>query len=289
MMESPHPFTCAGEDLIAIYHSPNSDGLCAGLGVVMVAGGAQYRVGSHRLYVQLARGLSAAGCAVMRFDSRGLGDSSGEWRGFEHIASDIADACRQLMKINRELRGVVLWGLCDGATAALLSADLVPALSGMILVNPWLENQQAQARTMLRHYYRRRLLSADLWRKVLTGAFSPAASWRSFMTFWRQRKRQDNQQASDTASRLIRAMTTWSSRLSIVIAEKDLTAQAYLDWFSSKNQSNRELSSIRIDTVVNADHTFSYRDKREQLLQISLQALARLDRAAQASESRDFD
>ncbi len=50
---------------------------CARLGVLIVVGGPQYRVGSHRQFVLLARALAARGFAAMRFDCTGMGDSDG--------------------------------------------------------------------------------------------------------------------------------------------------------------------------------------------------------------------
>ena len=54
-----------------------------------MVGGPQYRVGSHRQFALLARRLAAAGTACMRFDYRGMGDSTGDSRTFEHIEHDL--------------------------------------------------------------------------------------------------------------------------------------------------------------------------------------------------------
>ena len=54
-------------------------------GVLVIVGGPQYRVGSHRQYVQLSRHLAEQGIASMRFDVRGMGDSPGVQRSFEEI------------------------------------------------------------------------------------------------------------------------------------------------------------------------------------------------------------
>ena len=58
-------FACGDERLVGILHE--ATGECA-TGVLIVVGGPQYRVGSHRQFVLLARDLAAAGFAVMRFD-----------------------------------------------------------------------------------------------------------------------------------------------------------------------------------------------------------------------------
>ncbi len=73
-------FTCADEYLFGILACPERP---SDTGVVIVVGGPQTRVGSHRQFVLLSRALAAAGYPVLRFDVRGMGDSSGEQRDFE--------------------------------------------------------------------------------------------------------------------------------------------------------------------------------------------------------------
>jgi len=55
-----------------------ADAAAADTGVLIVVGGPQYRVGSHRQFVMLARFLADHGVPCMRFDYRGMGDVSGE-------------------------------------------------------------------------------------------------------------------------------------------------------------------------------------------------------------------
>ena len=63
------PITCEGHELAAVLAVPEQ---ARSLGVVIVVGGPQYRVGSHRQFVLLARQLAAAGIATLRFDCRGM-------------------------------------------------------------------------------------------------------------------------------------------------------------------------------------------------------------------------
>ncbi|MGZ8998931.1 MAG: hydrolase 1, exosortase A system-associated, partial [Allosphingosinicella sp.] len=53
-------------------------------GLLLVTGGTQTRIGSHRVFERLAIALAAAGYPCFRYDRRGVGDSEGidpGWRG----------------------------------------------------------------------------------------------------------------------------------------------------------------------------------------------------------------
>ena len=85
-MTAPHftetvlAFPCEGERLLGVVSAPEDALVTGDLGVVIVVGGPQVRAGSHRQFVQLARHLAAQGLPTLRFDVRGMGDSSGPQR-----------------------------------------------------------------------------------------------------------------------------------------------------------------------------------------------------------------
>ena len=175
MIEQALVFSCAGEHLMAVLTPAQSgapaSAALADLGVVIIVGGPQYRAGSHRQYVQLARSLALQGVTAMRFDARGMGDSSGAQRSMEEIDADVGAALDALQASRPGLRRVVLWGLCGGATTALLywrnTHD--QRVQGMVLVNPWVRSEQTLARTHLKHYYLKRLGERAFWAKLFSG------------------------------------------------------------------------------------------------------------------------
>lgn len=178
--EIPLCFDCGGASLLGVLTAPARD---ARVGVVIVVGGPQYRVGSHRQFVLLSRDLAAAGYACLRFDYRGMGDSAGPRITFEQAGPDIGAAidvlCREIPSIDK----VVLWGLCDGAAAGALFAHLDPRVAGLALFNPWVRTEAGEAEAALRHYYAKRVSSRAFWRKVVTGKLhvtgSAASMWSS--------------------------------------------------------------------------------------------------------------
>ncbi|NEX22540.1 hydrolase 1, exosortase A system-associated [Thiorhodococcus mannitoliphagus] len=177
MTELPLLFQTGGDTLLGILHETGEPKPTKG--VLIVVGGPQYRVGSHRQFVLLARFLAARGIPVLRFDYRGMGDASGTQRDFEQIDADVAAALAAFHAAVPSLRGMVLWGLCDAASAALLTAWRQPTVKGLILLNPWVRTEQGLARAYLKHYYLRRLIDRDFWKNVFGGRVNPLASLRS--------------------------------------------------------------------------------------------------------------
>lgn len=141
--------------------------------VLIVAGQPQTRVGAHRMFVDLARGLAAQGVASLRFDCGGWGDSPGDAGAFEASAPDIARAAAFLARSLNSDAPLWIWGLCDGASAAVLAlpavreAGVSPA--ALCLVNPWVRSEASLGDAMIRTYYARRILSGEFWGRLLTG------------------------------------------------------------------------------------------------------------------------
>jgi len=169
-------FECAGERLLGVVARPHHWEL-ADLAVLVVVGGPQVRSGSHRQFTLLGRDLAACGVPTMRFDVRGMGDSSGSLRNFTQIDADIAAAIGAFQRHCPGLRRVVLWGLCDGASASLLylQATQDRRVAGLVLLNPWVRSAQTLARTHVKHYYWQRLRQPAFWKKLLSGGVAGQA------------------------------------------------------------------------------------------------------------------
>ena len=259
--ESAIAFACAGERLLGIVTRPQQ---AATTGVVIVVGGPQYRVGSHRQFVLLARDLAEAGYAVLRFDCRGMGDSDGEARSFEDVDLDVAAAINALAAACPEVRSVVLWGLCDGASAALLFSLRRPDLRvrGLVLLKPWVRSEQSLARVRLRHYYGERLLQPEFWKKLVRGGTNLVAAVRDLARNWRL-ARTARAVRSDAApsfrSLMAAGFRAFDGHILIILSGRDATAQEFLDCANSDPQWAGLLQRgllARLD-VPDADHTFS--------------------------------
>ena len=267
--ERPLWFDCAGERLLGILHptaEPSGD-----VGLLLVVGGPQYRVGSHRQFVLLARDLAAAGIPVLRFDYRGMGDSEGTFRGFEAIGDDIHSAVDAMIDNLPATRRIVLWGLCDAATANAFYALTDDRVVGQIAANPWVRTVEGEAQAFIRHYYVKRLLSRELWRKVLRGRFGVVAAIRDFMHKLGQSSRKsvgDRQQpTSSLPQRLRDAQLAFRGATLLILSGRDLTAREYLDRIREAPtwQAWLDAPSVTVRYFDEADHTFSSEKWRNQV------------------------
>ena len=169
-------FACKQETLAGILAVPKT-ATASSTGVIIIVGGPQYRVGSHRQFVLLSRALAAEGYPVLRFDYRGMGDSSGEQRDFLQVTPDIAAAINAMQAELPRIKNVALWGLCDGASAALLYCHETddPRVGGLCLLNPWVRSEASLARTQVKHYYVKRVMQKEFWAKLLRGGVAADA------------------------------------------------------------------------------------------------------------------
>jgi len=276
-------FHCGDDALFGILSLPVQPAQPAPRGVLIVVGGPQYRAGSHRQFALLARSLAAQGVPVMRFDYRGMGDSEGAPRDFTGADEDMRAALDAFQAAVPGLKEVVLWGLCDAASATLCYAAQDRRVAGLVLLNPWVRTAEGLARATLKHYYRDRLLQGELWRKILRGQFDFGKATRSLLSLASAARRrpvaqdaqgaQGIQDAQNTATplslpqRMLAAMQAFTGPVLLILSGKDLTAQEFSEAVSASPGWQRQLAAARVrrHTLDAADHTFSRSIWRDQV------------------------
>lgn len=269
--ETPIVFEVEGAQCVGVLAQPLAASP-SDVAVVIVVGGPQYRVGSHRQFVLLARDLAAAGISTLRFDYRGMGDSGGPWLTFEHIEADLSAAV-QLVKERAGVRYVVLWGLCDGASAALMFAHKDPNVIGLVCVNPWVRSEVSLAKARLQHYYIQRLLRPDFWRKLLSGKVNVKDSIREVSNATSAAMHGPAAATRITSretgvaflDRMETGWTRFSGSTLFLLSERDLTAQEFRGWATSGKHRRALLNSQRTTIAVHklSDHTFSSAEWRK--------------------------
>lgn len=256
---------CGGERMVGVLHGPTDH---AGRGVLVVVGGPQYRVGSHRQFLHLARDLTERGIPVLRFDYRGMGDSDGEQRSFEDIDADIAAAIDELFRRLPALRDVVIWGLCDAASAALMYASRDARVSGLVLLNPWFRSDTTLAKTHLRHYYLARLFDGSFWKRLIAGEVNPLrAAGELVATVGKSIAPAARSASTATAARESEPYTdrmrdgleVFTGPVLLILSGQDLTAAEFADATAASPRWRELLARPAVTTVriEEANHTFS--------------------------------
>ena len=284
-VETPLVFAVGDDALVGVLTAP--EGPARDTALLVVVGGPQVRAGSHRHFVQLARCLAAQGHAVLRFDVRGMGDSSGTPAGFEHLQDDIAAAVSELQRQRPEVQRVVLWGLCDGASAALLYLQQTrdPRIGGLVLLNPWVRSPETLARATLRHYYVQRLMQPGFWRKLVGGSVGLAAVrgwWHNFQTARQQVRLSRSSEGLPFAARMADGWRGFDGPVLLVLSGDDVTAHEFAGHADSDPHWRGALAMPRVKRVdlPTADHTFSSPRTGPQVLMLTLDWLRSIDRAA---------
>jgi exosortase A-associated hydrolase 1 len=249
-------FECDGDALVGVVSAPAQAGPT---GVVVVVGGPQTRVGSHRHFVQVTRSLAAAGFQTLRFDYRGMGDSSGAQRNFEQVDDDIGAAIRALQRQVPETRQVVLWGLCDGASAALLYLHATgdPRVRGLCLLNPWVRSEASLARTHVKHYYLQRLMQRGFWLKLLRGQVALGAARGLARNIGMVRSK--GGPLASFQQRMAGALDRFPGPVLLLLSEDDYTAKEFVEYTRNDAEWTALLSRPRVQRheLAGADHTLS--------------------------------
>lgn len=281
MIEQGVVFDSNGKQLVGIEHLTveESGGVCdkaSNKGVIIVVGGPQTRVGSHRLFVYLARALAIQGITVFRFDYTGAGDSEGEVSKFTDIQGDIDAAVLTFSKRHPKITELALWGLCDAATAILLYLNEYPPqalkslkINQLFLVNPWVRQAHTEAKTYLRSYYIKRFFSKAFWLKVLAGKVQAKAAFSDIQNFHQQSQKSNQSDVeADFVSLMLQGLNNFNGQTEILLSGNDLTADEFKLLVKS-NKDWREIQAwdkVRQSTIAHADHTFSQREQKKKLI-----------------------
>lgn len=273
MNEEAVVFPCEGEQLVGVLSVPAT---APDTGVLLITGGPQYRVGSHRQFTQIAWHLAENGVAAMRFDTTGMGDSSGaERRSFVVVHPDVGAALNVMFERFPTMRSVALWGLCGGATAALLYCHVTrdPRVGGMVLVNPWIRTEATQARTRVKHYYLQRLLQREFWGKLVRGRIglsSLSELFRAVRLSARAASASGPASAvageariqvteADLGHYMARSWSDFAGRILLILSERDYTAKEFLETAKLHAiwQANLTKPNVQRVELADADHTFA--------------------------------
>ncbi|MCX4024971.1 hydrolase 1, exosortase A system-associated [Endozoicomonas sp. SM1973] len=281
MNEQPVIFPCLNERLIGVIHQPTEP---VDTGVLIIVGGPQMKSGSHRQFVLLARALVKQSIAVMRFDYRGMGDSTGELQGFETINDDIKAAVDEFFNQQPKLQQVVLWGLCDAASAALFYGWRDSRVKGLVLANPWVRSEAGLAQVYVKNYYWSRLFDKHFWLKAFRGQLKIKQVASDFyqnitkLIVTRKKILKGNEQEvtadkpvepSHFIDRMRYGWDKFSGKTLLLLSGNDLTAAEFVQLTQSHPHWRQLLNKSTVTQwhCAEANHTFSTGKWRNQVEQ----------------------
>jgi pimeloyl-ACP methyl ester carboxylesterase len=130
----PIYFGAAERPLFGFYHPPSGSSVRR-LGVVLCNPIGDDLIRAHRAFRHLAEVLSSAGFSVLRFDFDGTGDSGGDERDPDRVATWRADIVRAATELRSRsgVEALALVGLKLGATLATLAAEDLGGVEALVL------------------------------------------------------------------------------------------------------------------------------------------------------------
>ncbi len=270
--ETTFTFQVDDTECIGIVHMPAQINK-SGVGVIILVGGPQYRVGPHRQYVHLARHLARNGIPAMRFDFRGVGDSDGPYPGFENVGDDLNAAVAAFREHVPAVEKIIPWGLCEGASSILLTLSDHPDIAGAILANPWVRTRSGLAKAHLKHYYGKRFLDIDFWKRLFTGKANPFKIIKSLSSTVQNLFRPKEKATGEMLpfpDRMAKGLNQFNKPVLLVQSGNDLVAREFDD-LTRNNPSWDALNNENVTRydLTGSDHTFSAEKWRREVAEQS--------------------
>lgn len=259
--------------------------------ILILNAGATRRIGPSRMHVALARNLANRGCAVMRFDLSGLGDSdtcAGTESNIVYSVTAVAEvtlAAEYLLEKVDATRCHAV-GLCAGAYHGLKAAARGAPLHGVVAINPlvffWHDGMSIDtpgtdlevAGDMA--HYKSEMLSLQRWGKLVRGQIDLA---RFFGVLGRSMAVQTRHALRDMARWFRLPLQDDLARELLTLTDRRIS----LRFVFSENDPGHELlrtqgglsltrlvrrRDIAIETIRGADHIFSHSLPRQKLLDL---------------------
>jgi exosortase A-associated hydrolase 1 len=253
-------FPCVGDRLAGTLDEGSK-----ATGLLIVSGGNEIRIGAHRGMALLAAQLAASGTPVLRYDRRGIGDSTGENHGFLESAPDIAAAAATFVA-ETGVRRLIAFGNCDAATALALFHG-VAGIDALILANPWVieDNDSLPPAAAIRARYAEKLRNPKEVLRLLRGGVNISKIFGGL----RKISTASSPAADSLANRLIAALTTSTIPITILLARRDNTAIAF-----RKHWDAAPLAHVTLREYDTDSHSFATQADKQWLFEQIQGALA---------------
>ena len=269
MTRSFHGISCESAILAATL-----DNAGGSTGLLIVSGGNEIRSGAHAGMARLASYIAAQGFPVLRYDRRGIGESSGENNGFLSTQKDIAVAADAFSTLAPQITKIIAFGNCDAATALALFAPT--SIDELILANPWvIETEISQTdeptsppASAIRARYWAKLKDPRSFIDLFSGRINLGKLASGL------KKAARKETPSSLAIMLRDALYSNKCATRILLAERDNTALAFTAaWSSDAFKEVRAQPNISVRAIKSASHSFADEHSSQWLREQILAAL----------------
>lgn len=262
MTRTHHFIDCEGEQLAATLDS--ADGSTA---ILIVSGGNEIRSGAHGGMAQLANYLAKNGFPVLRYDRRGIGESSGTNNDFLASLADMGAAAAFFRNQLPHVSTVCAFGNCDAATALALFGPEA-GLNRYILANPWVieaaSDDDTESTTPPPSAIRARYWDRIKNPRTILDLISGQIDLKKLLSGLKQAAQK--QKNSPLSLKLRDALLDTDHPTSILLSERDNTARAFLAaWASEDFDAVKNNSMINVCSLDSASHSFADQQSREWL------------------------
>lgn len=249
-------FACGGETLVGTLDDAGGE-----VGLLLVSGGNEIRAGAFSGQAQLAERVAAAGFPVLRFDRRGVGDSTGENCGFRESGPDIVAALAVFKAACPTLRRVVGFGNCDAASALMLNAGA--GCDALVLANPWTieHDDGAPPPAAIRARYAEKLRNPRELVRLATGKVSLRK-----LAGGLGKALKPSAPPTSLAQDMRAGLDRFGGRARLLVAGRDRTGQAFVSAWAPSDE--------RLARCPGASHAFVEPDARDWLFAQIVAALS---------------
>ena len=252
--------------------------------------GTNHHVGSHRLYVTMAREGAALGYQVLRLDVSGIGDSAAgevEAAGAVYSSRALDDVRRAMDVLERDhgARRFLLFGLCSGAYMAYHSAVVDPRVAGVVLVNlatfewhPGDSLEMRQRKTFKStQFYKRAMFDPDTWIRLVGGQVNARAvvgeiirrlGARARSTWGRLRAQRAGTPRVNSVTENMRMLCRRGTDVLMVFGADEGGIDVMEEHLGGDASRMKKESLFRMAIIPDADHTFTGRTARTKLLEL---------------------
>ena len=240
-------FSCKGARLAAtLDEAPGK------VGLLIVSGGNEIRIGAHRGMARLARDVAESGQPVFRFDRRGIGDSEGENGGFTSSGPDLEAAVAAFKAECPAVTRIIAFGNCDAASALILHHP--GGVDGVVLANIWVIEpvDDLPPTAAIKARYLDRVRDPKAWLRLFTGAVNLRKLASGLLRLAQP------QAPSGLSHRVADGMAAFPGPMHILLAERDGTALAFADeWQKPEFERVRARADVKLTKLDSGSHSFA--------------------------------